>query len=738
MSSQRLWPGRPWPLGATWDGMGINFAVFSANATGVELCLFDSPYADREATRLRLTERTNFVWHGYVPQLRPGQLYGYRVDGPYDPSAGQRFNPSKLLLDPYARAIGRRMKWDDSLFGFQTGSPEQKGGVDSAAWAPLGAVIDPAFSWGDDRHPRTAWDDTIIYELHVRGFTKLHPDIPEHLRGTYLGLASDPVIDHLKSLGVTAVELLPVHYHVDEQHLIRRGLVNYWGYQSLAFFAPNPRYATALTPQDTVREFKMMVRALHAANIEVLLDVVYNHTGEGSHLGPTLAFRGIDNATYYRLQPHDRRLYEDFTACGNTTDLRDAHMLKLVMDSLRYWVTEMHVDGFRFDLATALGRDGQHFDRGASFFDAVHQDPILSQVKLIAEPWDLGADGYKVGGYPVGWSEWNAKFRDTARRFWGGHSGTLSEMATRLAGSSDLYQGDGRGPDASINFVTCHDGFTLNDLVSYERKHNEANGENNNDGESHNLSMNFGVEGDTADQAILDARARQVRSFFATLFLSQGVPMMLAGDEFGRTQGGNNNAYCQDNPLSWVSWNLTPEQQSLLDFVRTLIAHRHAHPILRRRHFFEGRRLVAGCEKDLTWFDPNGEEMAYASWSEAERRTLGMRLYGLELDEPDVRGVPFADEVLFAIFHASDAPGTFVLPVCATEAHWALLLDTAAAPVPAAATPAHGIYPSASAYPLQGRSVVLLRQERQIAASRAMTTRGRGRPRRRSSDYRSQ
>jgi isoamylase len=736
MSSHKLWPGRPWPLGATWDGTGINFALFSANATGVELCLFDSPYSDHESTRLRLNERTNFVWHGYVPQLRPGQLYGYRVEGPYDHSAGHRFNPSKLLLDPYARAIGRRMKWDDALFGFQTGSPDRKSDVDSAAWAPLGAVIDPAFSWGDDRPPRTPWGDTIIYEMHVRGFTKLHPEIPEAMRGTYLGLASEPAIDYLKSLGVTAVELLPIHYHVDEQHLLKRGLVNYWGYQSLAFFAPNPRYSLALAPQDTVREFKMMVRALHAANIEVILDVVYNHTGEGSHAGPTLSYRGIDNATYYRLQPHDRRLYEDFTACGNTTDMRNSQGLKLVMDSLRYWVTEMHVDGFRFDLATALGRDGHQFDRSAAFFDAVHQDPIVSQAKLIAEPWDLGPDGYKVGGYPVGWSEWNAKYRDTARRFWGGHSGTISEMATRLAGSSDLYQADGRGPDASINFITCHDGFTLQDLVSYGRKHNDANGENNNDGESNNLSMNFGVEGESTEPAVVEARARQVRSFLATLFLSQGVPMMLAGDEIGRTQRGNNNAYCQDNEISWVSWNLTPQQQSLLDFVRVLIAHRHAHPILRRRHFFEGRRLMAGCEKDITWFDADGEEMTSAGWSDPEQRTLGMRLFGLELDEPDVRGMPFVEDVLFVLFHASDTPTTFMLPPCSTDAHWVLLLDTATPRAPGTSA-VHVIYESAAAYPLQGRSVVLLRQERQIPSAPVVTSRGRGRPRRRASDYRS-
>jgi glycogen operon protein len=756
-TSYKLWPGRPSPLGATWDGTGINFALYSRHATGVELCLFDSPYDHKETARLRLTERTNLVWHGYVPSLRPGQLYGYRVSGPYDPAAGHRFNSAKLLLDPYARAIGRRLRWDDALFGFDQQAPDQQSTLDSAPWAPLGAVIDPSFSWGDDRHPRTPWSDTILYELHVRGFTKQHPDIPEELRGTYLGLASDPAIEHLKSLGVTAIELLPVHFHVDEQHLIRRGLLNFWGYNTLGFFAPDPRYSIIRAPLDSVREFKMMVRALHAANIEVILDVVYNHTGEGSQLGPTLSFRGIDNFSYYRLAA-DRHQYEDFTACGNSMDFREPQVTKLAMDSLRYWVTEMHVDGFRFDLATTLGRDGSGFNPSAAFFDALHQDPVLSQVKLIAEPWDLGGDGYQLGNYPLDWSEWNAKHRDTVRRFWRGDSGQISELATRLAGSSDLFQGAGRGPDASINFVVCHDGFTMRDLVSYTRKHNEANLELNADGESNNISMSFGVEGETTDLAVVEARWRQMRNLFATLLLSQGVPMLLAGDEMGRTQGGNNNAYCQDNDVSWVSWNLTPEQESLLEFVRTLIQHRQAHPILRRRHFFEGRAPAGGQDKDITWFDPGGQEMSGDAWGQADRRTLGMRLYGLDLDEPDVRGVPFVTDVLFALFHAGPAPVSFTLPTCAPDAAWVLVFDTAlatskvgaAAPAPvsssvaaAAQTPAQVAgtaqastqYASGAAYPLQGRSVVLLRQEQRQTTPATVAPRTRSRPRRRASDF---
>ncbi len=726
--SIKVWPGSPTPLGATWDGTGVNFALYSAHASAVELCLFDSPYADREYVRIPLTERTNLVWHGYVPQLRPGQLYGYRVHGSFDPPAGHRFNPTKLLLDPYTRAIGRRLRWHSSLFSYRKDAPDLPDEQDSAAWAPLGAVIDPAFTWGDDRPPRTPWADTLIYEMHVRGFTQQHPDIPVELRGTYLGLASEPAIEHLKSLGVTAVELLPIHAHLDEHHLLQQKLSNYWGYNSIGFFAPDPRYSVARTPEDSVREFKMMVRGLHAAGVEVLLDVVYNHTGEGSHLGPTVSLRGIDNPTYYRLGA-DPRLYEDVTGTGNTVNVRHPQVLKLVLDSLRYWVTEMHVDGFRFDLATAFGREDHAYTPTAALFRAIHQDPILSQVKLIAEPWDLGENGYQIGRFPIGWSEWNGKYRDTIRRFWRGERGQLSEMATRLAGSSDLYRTDGRGPEASINFVTCHDGFTLHDLVSYARKHNEANGEHNADGESNNLSANFGVEGETTDAAIVDRRWRQMRNFLATLLVSQGVPMLTAGDEMGRTQGGNNNAYCQDNEVSWLSWDLTPAQQQFLDFTRLLIGLRHAHPILRRRHFFEGRQLVPGSPKDLTWLDPSGGEMTPDAWQSPDRRIVGLQLYGLALEEPDPRGEPFVEDVLLVLLNADDVAVDFVLPGVAPGSQWVRLIDTADGE-----DPQPSVFTGQPAYPLQERSVVMLRQQRKVPLP---VSRTRGRPRRRAADFRS-
>jgi glycogen operon protein len=728
MSSRyKVWPGRPFPLGATWDGTGVNFAIYSAHATAVELCLFDSAYSDKESTRLPLTEQTNHVWHGYVPRLRPGQLYGYRINGPFDPSRGHRFNPRKLLIDPYAKAIGRRLRWHDSLFGYPKDAPDAQDPQNSAPWAPLAMVIDPAFTWGDDRPPRTPWTDTVIYETHVRGLTKLHPLVPEELRGTFLGLASEPMIEHLKSLGVTAVELLPIHYHASEHHLVQKDLVNYWGYNTLSFFAPDPRLALSDSPYDSVREFKMMVRALHAAGLEVLLDVVYNHTAEGSQLGPTLSFRGIDNATYYRLAPHDLRQYDDVTGVGNTVNVRHPQVLKLVMDSLRYWVTEMHVDGFRFDLAVALAREDNGFDPSSAFLDALHQDPVLSQVKLIAEPWDLGDHGYQLGHFPVGWSEWNAAYRDTARRFWRGDEGQLAELATRLAGSSDLFDAAGRGPDASINFITVHDGFTLRDLVSYAEKHNEANGEHNADGNSNNISRNFGVEGLSSDPEIEAARWQQMRNFLTTLLVSQGVPMLCAGDEFGRTQLGNNNAYCQDNEISWVDWDLTPIQEQFLEFVRNIASLRHAHPILRRRNFFQGRALTPGSQKDITWFAPNGEEMEGDAWTRPDARALAMRLYGQALDEPDAHGDPFVEEVLIVLFNADAAPVEFTLPPCDLDMTWVLVLDTDRPSSPAEAV--------GTAYDLQARSVALLRQERAIVPAIA-PARGRGRPRRRTSDFR--
>jgi isoamylase len=749
----RIWPGKPTPLGATWDGTGVNFALYSAHATGVELCLFDSAYSDKEAVRLPLTERTNLVWHGYVPQLRPGQLYGYRVHGPYDPKAGHRFNASKLLMDPYARAVGRKMRWNDAVFGFSFDAPDKPDERDSAPWAPLGAVIDPSFSWGDDRPLRVPWSDTLIYELHVRGFTKQHPEVPEELRGTFLGLASEPVLEHLKLLGVTAVELLPMHFHIDEQHLLQKKLTNFWGYNSLGYFAPDPRFSVERSANEAVREFKMMVRALHAAGIEVILDVVYNHTAEGNHLGPTLSFRGIDNRSYYRLAHDDLRHYEDFTGVGNTFDMRNPQAMKLVLDSLRYWVTDMHVDGFRFDLATALARESPAFNASQAFLDAVHQDPTLSQVKLIAEPWDLGEHGYRVGQFPPGWSEWNGRYRDSLRRFWRGDSAQLPELATRLAGSSDLYQPAGRGPEASINFVTCHDGFTLRDLVSYSRKRNEANKEGNQDGESHNLSITFGVEGPSDDAAIDARRWQMMRNLLTTLLTSQGVPMLLAGDEIGRTQQGNNNAYCQDNEISWVSWNLTPAQEALLKFTRTIIALRTAHPILRRRHFFEGRSTSAGGEKDLTWFATNGQEMTAEMWGRADMRVLGMRLYGCALDEPDMRGLPFVEEILLVLFNAHETPMPFTLPssgipnISAGEPDaWLRLIDTADWPIdppdppessssPSSPSiyvpsgPAELRYAGGTAYPLQARSVAVLRLVREQRPAVAIP-RARARPRR--------
>ena len=570
----RLWPGRPYPLGATWDGAGVNFALFSEHATKVELCLFESHEDAKETERVDMRFRDDQVWHCYLPDALPGQLYGYRVYGLYEPAKGHRFNPNKIVLDPYAKAIGRDLKWDDALFGYKIGDPQADLSLDerdNAAVGPLASVLDTAFTWGDDRPPRTPWHKTLIYELHVKGFTYNMPGVPEDHQGTYAGLASDPAIEHLKSLNITAVELMPVHHHVDDRHLVEeRHLSNYWGYNTLAFFAPDLRYAAKHSPRKSVQEFKKMVRTLHSANIEVILDVVYNHTAEGNQLGPTLSMRGVDNASYYRLSPKDPRYYMDFTGCGNTLNMTHPRVLQLIMDSLRYWVLEMHVDGFRFDLASTLARELHEVNKLGAFFDIIQQDPILSQVKLIAEPWDVGPGGYQVGNFPVLWTEWNGKYRDCVRRFWKGDGGTTSEVATRLAGSSDLYQHDGRRPHASINFITCHDGFTLQDLVSYNDKHNEANGENNQDGSNDNNSWNCGAEGPTDDPAIKSLRERQKRNLMATLLLSQGVPMICGGDELSHTQKGNNNTYCQDNELTRLKWDLNDEQKSFLEFVRQL------------------------------------------------------------------------------------------------------------------------------------------------------------------------
>jgi isoamylase len=675
----RMQLGQPYPLGATWDGLGVNFALFSEHATGVELCLFDSPDAAAESQRLPLPEQTDMVWHGYLRDVKPGQIYGYRVHGPYEPAAGHRFNPHKVVLDPYAKAVARPVCWGDEMFAYRVGDAAEDQAFDerdNAALAPLAAVVDTSFTWGDDASPRTPWHETVIYEVHVKGFTQRHPALPPRLRGTYAGLASEAAIRHLQDLGVTAIELLPVHHHVDDRPLVERGLSNYWGYNTLAYFAPDVRYAAADSPLDVVREFKRMVRALHAAGIEVILDVVYNHTAEGNRLGPTLSLRGIDNASYYRLVQDDARRYQDFTGCGNTLNMLNPRVLQLIMDSLRYWVLEMHVDGFRFDLASALARELYEVDKLSAFFDIIHQDPVLSQVKLIAEPWDLGAGGYQVGNFPVLWTEWNGKYRDCIRRFWRGDGGQVSEFATRLAGSSDLYEHSGRRPYASINFVTCHDGFTLQDLVSYEQKHNEANGEDNRDGENNNLAWNCGVEGPTDDPAIAALRERQKRNFMATLLLSQGVPMIRGGDELGLTQHGNNNPYCQDNETSWQQWQLTEVQQDFLAFCRRMIRLRRAHPVLRRRNFFQGQRIRGADVKDLTWFGPDGKEMIDQAWESGAARCLMVRMSGDSIPEVDARGEPIVDDTFLLLLNPVDDAVAFVLPAHGRKLHWERLIDT--------------------------------------------------------------
>jgi glycogen operon protein len=672
-------PGRPYPLGATWDGRGVNFALFSENATQVDLCLFSSVDDRAESRRVPLVEQTDMVWHAYLPDVRPGQLYGYRVDGPYDPGAGHRFNAAKLVVDPYAKAVARAVRWDDAMFGYRIGDPGHDlshDDRDSAAFAPLVAVIDPEFAWGDDRPLRTPWHETVIYEAHVKGFTARHPDVPPAIRGTYAGVAAPPVIEHLRSLGVTALELMPVHHHSYDRHLVERGLTNYWGYNTLCFFAPDLRYAAAHDPIGSVREFKTMVKALHAAGIEVILDVVYNHTAEGNQLGPTLSLRGVDNAAYYRLSPEDRRYYIDFTGCGNTLNMRHPRVLQLIMDSLRYWVLDMHVDGFRFDLASALARELYDVDRLGAFFDIIHQDPVLSQVKLIAEPWDLGEGGYQVGNFPVLWTEWNGRYRDCVRRFWRGDGGTVAELATRLAGSSDLYAHNGRRPYASINFVTAHDGFTLTDLVSYEQKHNEANGEDNRDGENHNVSWNCGVEGPTDDSVIRVLREQQKRNFVATLFLSQGVPMISGGDELSRTQHGNNNAYCQDNEISWTDWTPADDRRSFLEFCRRAIRLMRDYAVLRRRRFFEGRHLRVAGVKDIMWLASSGQEMTEAEWNADHVKCLGVRLSGDAIGELDDEGQPIHGETLLYLMNASAESVPFTLPSFEVRPRWTIVLDT--------------------------------------------------------------
>jgi isoamylase len=695
-----VWTGSPHPLGATWDGQGVNFAIFSRHADKVELCLFDDT-GKRELQRIPLRERTDFVWHGYLPQLRPGQLYGYRIYGPYQPEEGHRFNPNKLLLDPYAKSIVGGIKWSDANFGYTIGHKKEDLSLDkrdSASHMPRCQVIDESFAWAGDRHPIVTSNERVIYEMHVGGYTKRHPDVPHPSQGKFAGLTTPQVVDHLKSLGVTTVELLPVHAFVDDRPLVQRGLVNYWGYNTIGFFAPDARFGT-------VDDFKTMVKTLHAANIEVVLDVVYNHTGEGNEKGPTLSFRGIDNHSYYRLGEVKRHC-ADFTGCGNSFDLRNPRVLQLVIDSLRYWVTEMHVDGFRFDLASTLARDSPAFDPRSPFFAVLRQDPVLSPRLLIAEPWDLGDTGYQVGGFPPGWAEWNDQYRDTMRAYWKGDGSLIGDFARRLTGSHDLFGRNDRGPIASVNFVTAHDGFTLNDLVSYNEKHNEANGEDNRDGNDNNVSWNCGAEGPTDDPEINRLRERQKRNFIATLLVSQGIPMLTAGDEVGRTQHGNNNAYCQDNEINWHDWYWDDARWALLNFTKKMIRVRHDHPIFRRRDFFHGVLVGDSGRKDVAWLKPDGHEMTVEEWEKDFARSLGMWLNGEGLPETDIRGRPLHDDSFLVLFNAHHDKIDFTLPQLPEGWGWRADVDTwfdEGTPSPDLATPQ-------GPYPLQGRSLAILRE----------------------------
>ena len=698
-----VWPGRPHPLGATWDGEGVNFALFSQHAHKVELLLFDDR-GRRERQRIDMQERSEHVWHCYLPQARPGMTYGYHVHGPYKPDEGHRFNAHKLMVDPYAREFVDKLRWNDAVYGYTVGHKKEDLAYDrreSAAYMPKCRIVDPAFTWGDDKPPQVPWADTVIYEAHVRGLTMRHPAIPEPLRGTYAGLASPPVIEHLRRLGVTAVELLPVHAFLDDRILEEKGLHNYWGYNTFGFFAPQSRYASS---PDAVKEFKTMVKTLHSHGIELILDVVYNHTCEGNHLGATVSLRGLDNTVYYALAEGQPRYYRDTTGCGNSLNVHHPQVLKLVMDSLRYWVEEMHVDGFRFDLASTLARQHGHVDAWSSFFAAIHQDPVLSRVKLIAEPWDLGDGGYQLGRFPADWAEWNDRYRDSVRKFWKGDSGVIGELAGCVTGSSEMYAHAGRRPRSSVNFLAAHDGFTLHDLVSYNDKHNEANGEDNRDGHNNNLSWNCGAEGPTEDADVNALRERQKRNLLATLLLSQGVPMLLAGDEIGRTQQGNNNAYAQDNEISWVDWTMTPEREALLQFTRKLIALRRDHPCFRRRDFFVGRPIREDSPlKDLIWLRPDGQEMTQTEWGQDFARCLGMFLCGDALIGDDRRGGHLHDDDFLVLFNAHHEGLSFTLPDLGGGA-WRSMIDTASSTGDAEPRD----YAPGEPYPLQGRAVALL------------------------------
>jgi len=681
-------PGKPYPQGATWDGTGVNFSIYSEKANAVELCLFDE-VDSKESETVNIRESTAYTWHCYLPGVKLGQLYGYRMHGGYNPAAGERFNPTKLLIDPYAKALAGRINWDAPVFGYKLGDPAEdlsKDEQDDAWGVPKSVVTTSHFDWENDRPPLTLVHDSVLYELHVKGFTAQHPEVPEELRGTYAGIAHPVAIDYLKKLGITAVELMPVHEFVDDKYLLDLGLRNYWGYNSINFFAPEARYSAAGDRGEQIGEFKAMVKALHRAGIEVILDVVYNHTAEGNHLGPTLSFKGIDNSTYYRLVKDEARYYMDYTGTGNTLNVRHPQVLKIIMDSLRYWVEEMHVDGFRFDLAAALARELHEVDRLSAFFDIINQDPVISQVKLIAEPWDVGEGGYQVGKFPPLWAEWNGRFRDVVRRYWKGDDGQLAELGYRLTGSSDLYQRDGRHPSASINFITAHDGFTLNDLVSYNGKHNEANGEENRDGTNDNHSYNYGVEGPTDDAGIIETRERQKRNLLLTLLFSQGVPMICGGDEIGRSQKGNNNGYAQDNPVSWFDWNLDDRAKSLFAFTARLVEMRRQHPNLHRRKFFQDRKISPGetpgrdvdgrSEKDIVWLRPDGNEMTAEEWHAGWVRCIGLRLNGRTLEDVNGLGELIRDETFLILFNPHTEPIRFYMPKDEGIA-WELTIDSA-------------------------------------------------------------
>lgn len=698
-------PGKPYPLGAHCDGRGVNFSLYSENATGAELCLFHTSEDEAEYQRIRIREKTHHIWHVYVPELKPGQLYGFRVHGPYDPLNGHRFNPGKLLIDPYAKAISGTIQWHDSTFGYKAGEDDLSfSELDSASYTPKSVVIDPRFDWEGDRLLQLPYHQTIIYESHVKGLTKLHPDVPEEIRGTYAGIAHPSIIKYLKELGITAIELMPVHHFVNDRFLAEKGLSNYWGYNTIGFFAPDVRYSSSGSLGQQVNEFKNMVKTLHRAGIEVILDVVYNHTGEGNQMGPTLSFRGIDNASYYRLT-ENKRFYMDYTGTGNTLNAMMPPVLRLIMDSLRYWILEMHVDGFRFDLAAALARELHDVDRLGSFFDIIYQDPVISQVKLIAEPWDIGEGGYQVGNFPAGWAEWNGKYRDCIRDYWRGEGSMLGEFGLRFTGSPDLYFDNNRSPIASINFITAHDGFTLHDLVSYNEKHNLANGEDNNDGESHNRSWNCGVEGETGDEQVNALRNKQKRNLLTTLFLSQGVPMIVAGDESGKTQGGNNNPYCQDNEISWIDW--VNADKELLSFTKNLIHFYKSHPVFSRRRWFTGQTIRGVGLEDIAWFLPDGNEMPDENWNHDHARSLGVYMNGRGLRTPGTRGEVMIDDNFYIIFNADNEDHEFTLPPDKYGNQWTKIIDTAFSLLH---DDGGEMMAAGERVLVQGRSVVLLKQ----------------------------